>query len=81
MGFGALRSLFSSYGVFGHFDLAALRGCHTLNVCLFAYSWVNGRRTAWDALVELSDVCNWVLPGVLLIPLWHSQCASVHPVY
>jgi hypothetical protein len=23
-------------GVFGRFDLAALRGCHTLNVCLFA---------------------------------------------
>jgi hypothetical protein len=22
-------------GVFGRFDLAALRGCHTLNVCLF----------------------------------------------
>jgi hypothetical protein len=24
-----------SNGVFGRFDLAALRGCHTLNVCLF----------------------------------------------
>jgi hypothetical protein len=23
-----------SKGVFGRFDLAALRGCHTLNVCL-----------------------------------------------
>jgi hypothetical protein len=24
-------------GVFGRSDLAALRGCHTLNVCLFVY--------------------------------------------
>jgi hypothetical protein len=23
--------------VFGRFDRAALRGCHTLNVCLFVY--------------------------------------------
>jgi hypothetical protein len=27
--------LVPSDGVFGRFDLAALRGCHTLNVCLF----------------------------------------------
>jgi hypothetical protein len=28
-------ALVPSDGVFGRFDLAALRGCHTLNVCLF----------------------------------------------
>jgi hypothetical protein len=27
--------LLPSDGVLGLFDLAALRGCHTLNVCLF----------------------------------------------
>ena len=25
--------IFPVYGVFGHFDLAALCGCHTINVC------------------------------------------------
>jgi hypothetical protein len=30
MAFGAI-----CFGVFGPFDLAALRGCHTLHVCWF----------------------------------------------
>jgi hypothetical protein len=29
--------LVPSDGVFGRFDLVALCGCHTLNVCLFVY--------------------------------------------
>jgi hypothetical protein len=35
MGFSSsCLGLTGSYGVFGHFDLAALHGCHTFNVCL-----------------------------------------------
>ena len=30
---GVLFAWSTSYGVFGRFDLAALCGCHTLNVC------------------------------------------------
>jgi hypothetical protein len=43
--------LLPSDGVFGRFDLAALRGCHTLNDCLFdcplAPSWVGHIMWSW----------------------------------
>jgi hypothetical protein len=35
LGFVAPSVLDPSDGVFGRFDLVALCGCHTLNVCLF----------------------------------------------
>jgi hypothetical protein len=34
--------LVRSDGVFGRFDLVALCGCHTLNVCLFVCLFVGG---------------------------------------
>jgi hypothetical protein len=37
MGFGAI-CYFPSNGASGRFNLAALRGCHTFNVCLFDIS-------------------------------------------
>jgi hypothetical protein len=37
MGFSAI-CFESSDGMFGRFDLAALRGCHTIPVCLLIYS-------------------------------------------
>jgi hypothetical protein len=33
--------LVPSGGVFGRLDLAALRGCHTLNVCFFWHLWAS----------------------------------------
>jgi hypothetical protein len=52
--------LVPSDGVFGRFDLAALRGCHTFNVCLFEKK-CSICSTIWSAvrgLVMMDKVLN-----------------------
>jgi hypothetical protein len=40
--------LFPSDGVFGRSDLAALRGCHILNVCFVSFVLVHSKGSLMD---------------------------------
>jgi hypothetical protein len=65
-------------GVFGRFDLAAMRGCHTLNVCLFAKytkqaDWYNLSQSTTNQSTGCSAIqvhdCFWPVAAAMTFAL------------